>query len=39
MSPEVKGGDISNPPSIARHQGIEAVSGPKLIADCFSAFS
>ena len=26
-------------PSIARHQGIEAVSGPKLIADCFQPFS
>ena len=24
---------------IARHQGIEAVSGPKLIADCFQPFS
>ena len=27
--------DISISPSIARHQDIEAVSGPKLIADCF----
>ena len=31
--------DISIPPFIARHRGIEAVSGPKLIADCFQPFS
>ena len=37
MSSGVKREDNFIPLSVARHQGIEAVSGPKLIAYCFSA--
>ncbi|MFZ3481082.1 hypothetical protein [Bifidobacterium adolescentis] len=39
MSSGAEGKDNSIPLSIARHQGIEAVSCPKLIADCFWTFS
>ena len=39
MSSEVRGEDNSILFSIACHQGIEAVSGPKLIANCFWPFS
>ena len=39
ISSGVKREDNSTSPLIARHRVIEVVSGPKLIGNCFSAFS